>query len=213
MTMPSEPIRQWYRRTTRRARVALVISTMVGIAITFGVYFLASHEFNLHLQVFNGAYTIPLAAAIWIASFVYIFLVPSREVGFRSQESIEETVKILRESLDEKVGPAVAVWKRIGERVESELPWFIGEARTTLSSLKEISSKLDQASAKNEKFAEEIRPVIEALKRIEAKVEQDGILDEARVILDGLKTMTVPKGAVAHDIDFALASIGKRKKP
>ena len=89
-----ESIRQWYQRTTSKARMSLV--WVSAISIVFGVLFFLYAPLKLaqFMQTANGAVTIPIAGGIWIAAFVYIFLVPSREVGFRSQESIEQTLRV-----------------------------------------------------------------------------------------------------------------------
>jgi hypothetical protein len=97
-----ESIRHWYDRTTSRARKLLLWSSI--IAVIGGVFFFsfASQKAATFIQTANGAVTIPIAGGIWIASFVYIFLVPSREVGFRSQEWIEMAVTMMQKTIDKR---------------------------------------------------------------------------------------------------------------
>ena len=125
----TQPIREWYRATTRVSRKCVAVSALVvGPA---GILLYAGLPQTVHaaLQVINGAYTIPAAAAIWIYAFVYLFLVPSRESGFRSVESIERSESLIEKLIDEKlpaywgkdVKPVLDIWAKLGERLEKRL--------------------------------------------------------------------------------------------
>jgi hypothetical protein len=210
-----ESIRGWYARTTSKVRHGLVWATIVTCLFALVFYFVAPHSVHLSLQIFNGAVVIPAAAAIWIAAFVYIFLIPNREVGFRSQEAIEQTVGLLRTALEGTVAPAAAVWKRIGQRVEVELPRILQEHREALELLRASAAQIEKAVEKNEKFAEDAKPAIDALKRIEEKIEDGikaGLLDDMRLAAQALRDVAIPKEATVHDLDRALAVVGKGKQ-
>jgi hypothetical protein len=148
---PSEPekIREWYDRTTRSWRNALAWITVLACAAAVGLWVLGSSLFTTKLQTFNGALTIPVAAGIWIAAFVYIFLIPSRECSFRGTESLERMEKDVRkavektlpEMIEKEVKPAVEVWKRLGEKLEAR---FDGKAMDRLASAIEALSELSR---------------------------------------------------------------------
>lgn len=96
----AEPIRDWYRRATRRAMRAVAWSSIALLVGAVALFFTLSGDATLRLQVFNGAYTIPVAALVWIVAFTVIWLVPMRELGFRSQESMERLEARLGERVD-----------------------------------------------------------------------------------------------------------------
>ena len=124
-----EGVRQWYARTTKPIRRGLAWAVVVTIPAAFLFFELAPHEVILKLQIFNGAVTIPAAAAIWIGSFVYLFLIPGREGGFRTVESTERMERLVREAVeqqipkffDEEVKPVLKTWKDLGEKLETRL--------------------------------------------------------------------------------------------
>lgn len=127
--MNGEPIREWYRKTTHlHGRLVAVSAFVVGPA---GILLYTGLPQAVHaaLQVFNGAYTIPAVAAIWIYAFVYLFLVPSRESGFRSVESVERSESLIERLVDEKlpaywekdVKPVLETWRKLGQRLEKRL--------------------------------------------------------------------------------------------
>jgi hypothetical protein len=221
MTLPGdhdpkpEGVRAWYDRTTRKWRKLLVVAVVGAVAISLLFYFGASKETHLTLQVFNGAIVIPVAAAIWIAAFVYIFLVPNREVGFRSQEAIERTVEILDNAVEKKLSPAVAAWTRIGERVEKELPALIQEAKETFAAARKISERLEKTASKNEELAAEAKPAIEALRKISERFGKEldsGLMEEARAAFTSIKSMAgVPKNPTEPDLGMALSSLRKKQ--
>lgn len=220
MTLPGdhdqrpEGVRAWYERTTRKWRKLLFASALGAVAISILFYFGASRDTHLALQVFNGAIVIPVAAAIWIAAFVYIFLVPNREVGFRSQEAIERTVEILDDAVEKKLSPAVAAWTRIGERIEKELPALIQEAKETFAAARKISERLEKTASTNEELAADARPAIEALRKISerfGKELENGLVEEARAAFVSIKSMAgVPKNPTEPDLGMALSSLRKK---
>lgn len=215
-----EPVRTWYDRTTRKTRTVLIWFTVTATIFTVTTYMFVSHEVNLRLQVFNGAYTLPLAALIWILAFVYIFLVPSREVGFRSQESIERTVEILDDAVEKKVGPAVEVWKRLGERIEKELEaGLVDDVKSALKELRTAAGKMEESAKDSngeiKKFTNDAQPTFEALRRLQTRFEQEigtGFLDDLRIAAQAMKHMSVPPAkATEPDLDKALSVISRKK--
>lgn len=204
-----ESIRQWYERTTKKWRKALVWATVAAVAAAVVMYGFSSFSFLARLQTFNGAMTIPIAALIWMLTFVFIFLVPSREASFRSQEWIEAMVALVEQSVREQVAPAAVVWRRIGERVERDLPGFVREVRDGMETVRSSAARLEQAIQKNEKVAEEARPVVEALRRIEDRIEREGLIDELRDAARAVKNFAgaPPKPGEEPSIDRALATL------
>jgi hypothetical protein len=222
-TPPAEPappkpegIRAWYDRTTKKARKAVFWSTIVSVAVMAVMWAMASFQTLARLQTFNGALTIPLIGGIWIFSFIFMFLVPSREASFRGQEAVEEAVDLVRAGFQEQIGPMVQVWRRIGERVEIEIPRMIEESRSTLEETRSAAKCLEEAAKKNEGFSEQARPAIEALKGVSERMENEirtGILDEIRSAAQAVKDLSgVPKDATQPDFNSALATVRKARQ-
>lgn len=164
-----ETIRQWYRRSTRRAWRIFLIASAISSLIMLGMWTMAKFETLHRLQLFNGALTIPLWGGLWIFAFVFLFLAPSREVGFRGQETLD--------SLRESMVPVIDIWKRIGLQVEGELPGLLKSVKETVIELKEASKKIETAVTENGALVKDARPVIESLQRIEKKVEEHMLVD------------------------------------
>lgn len=190
-----EGIRQWYNRTTRTWRKALLWSTVVAIFGAIVFFALGSMPVFTKLQTFNGAMVIPIGAALWMAAFVFIFLIPSREAGFRSQEWIEVAVAILQKTVRDEIMPAAQIWTRIGTRVEEELPKLLTEIRNGIDLAKTTAARVEEAIKKNETVAADAKPVIEALKRIEDRFEQEikaGLIDDIRQAAHAVKNFAGP---------------------
>lgn len=123
------PIRLWYQATTRLSRRLVFWGAFVVGPLGLLLYAWLPQTIHAALQVFNGAYTIPAVAALWIYAFVYLFLVPSRESGFRSVESIERSEDLIRRMVEEKlpvywerdVKPVLTSWQKLGQRLEDRL--------------------------------------------------------------------------------------------
>jgi len=222
----AESIREWYQRTTSKARMTLV--WVSSVSIIFGVLFFMYAPLKLaqFMQTANGAVTIPIAGGIWIAAFVYIFLVPSREVGFRSQESIEQTVDILNEAVEKRIKPALEIWQRIGARVEGELnAGLMDQIKNSIKELREATTKIthsaENSNGEIRKFADDARPAVEALKRVQEKFDNTmntGFLDDLQSAVASLKHLSLPAPDVNVPIkepklDKALSVISKRPTP
>jgi len=229
---PTETIRQWYDRTTKKARAGLMYCC--ALSIVGGACFFAFAPLKLaqFMQTANGAVTIPIAGGIWIAAFVYIFLVPSREVGFRSQESIEQTQQILADAVEKKIKPALEVWLRIGGRVETELNnGLMEQIKGTIKDLRDATLKVtnsaETSNGEIKKFAEDAKPALDALKGLNDKIEKNlggDFVENLKLAVESVKQMSLPPmdpGAPAMmpsmpakepKIDKALSMISKKPK-
>ncbi len=111
-------VRAWYEETTRRARRALGVASVLAVAGVLGFYSFAPEHVTLKLQILNGAWTIPAFGGLWLAAFIFIWLLPMREVSFRGQESMEDLCR----KVDDSMGTALRAlepWRRLGERLEA----------------------------------------------------------------------------------------------
>ena len=210
-----ESIREWYSRKTGWAFRAICFMTTCSVATMTVMWISASLPTLQRLQTFNGALTIPLIGGIWIFGFIYMFLTPSREASFRGQESLEEAVEIVRASMIENIAPAATVWKRLGEQFQQELPQMMKKVNETLDELRNAAKNLDEASKKNEQFIGQAEPAIQALKRIEHRIEveiQSGLFENMKAAADSVKTLSgIPKDASEPDYNWALQSLRKAK--
>jgi hypothetical protein len=219
-----EGIRAWYDRTTSKARKVLVLSTILAITGGIFAFFSLSSAMSSRLQTFNGALVIPIFGLIWIVGFIYIFLIPQREAGFRSQEWIELMVSTMQDSIDNKIAPAVKTWKTVGDQVEKEFPSTLQEikeciskASVTMDELRAAAKNLTEAVKKNEKVVSDAAPAIESLKRIETRLEQEfkgGLFENIQSAIEGIRGISgVPKVEDDKpDLDWALQSIRASKK-
>lgn len=227
---PQETIRQWYDRTTKKARSGLM--WCCAISIVGGACFFAFAPLKLaqFMQTANGAVTIPIAGGIWIAAFVYIFLVPSREVGFRSQESIEQTTALLSDAVEKKIKPALEVWLRIGGRVEAELNnGLMDQIKGAVKDLREATLKItnsaENSNGEIKKFTDDAKPAIEALKNLHDKIDKGfggDFVENLKMAVESVKQMSLPPmdpGMPAMSmppkepkIDKALSMIARKPK-
>lgn len=145
-----EPLRAWYKNKTRNAIRGLIGASVITIVGAVLLWVLAEMPFLARMQTFNGAIIIPAFGGIWIASFMFIWLIPMRELSFRGQESFDRSEEKLKTAID-KILPAVEVWQRIGERVEKEL-------------LPKIEKTLEDARQR-------VGPAAESVRRLENSVE------------------------------------------
>jgi len=155
-------VRSWYERTTKRARKALAFSTIVTMVGAILLYLFAPHSLHLNLQVFNGAYVIPVAGGIWIAAFMFIWLIPMRELSFRSQESLERTEARVQNSVENKLGPAIDTWKRLGDRAEHEVAsGLFEELRGAIKEIRTLAKNLDERTKILER---DVKPAINEIR-------------------------------------------------
>lgn len=224
-----ETIRTWYDRTTRKTRKIIGWTSILGAASAVFFFFYVPPAYTLRLQVFNGAWVIPVAALIWIVAFVWIFLIPSREVGFRSQEALDRTTEMLNDAVVTSIKPALEVWQRLGRRLEAELEaGLLMEFREAIKTLRETAQKvqastesstgdLKATSSELRAFTSDIKPAIDALKRIQANLEheiKDGFFDEARMAMESIRHLgggPTPLGTrKGPDLNAALQVVGKK---
>jgi len=140
-----ESARQWYIRTTRRSMRILYVATVVITAGAVTFFAFAPDRLNLKLQIFNGAVTIPAYGGLWLASFILIWLVPMRELGFRGQESMERMESRFREIQKEVEGTLDQVRDAIKALPEKD------KVDHVLSAVEDIPKKLDSLTAKVER--------------------------------------------------------------
>ncbi len=199
----AEGIRAWYTRTTRKAVRSLVWATVLSVVGMLAFWLLVPQPFTMKLQAANGAFTIPVFGALWIASFMFIWLIPMRELSFRGQESMERMENRIKSAVEERLLPAVDIWTRIGKRVEEHV-------------LPKIESTLDEARAaivdakKTVKGIEtRVGPIYESTKRLEMAVEGKlGLLEtDVRAASVAVQSFFAPQGA-PPDVDAAIALLG-----
>lgn len=231
-----EPIRAWYQRTTKRSRTGFVVMTVVAVSIMAAMWIFAGLPTLSKLQTFNGALTVPLIGGLWIFAFIFMFLIPSREASFRAQEALEDGIGTMKKMIEENVVPAAKAFERVLLQIEKEYPEMRKRVEESLVELKETSKKVEKALENNAAFVEETRPVLQALKRLEERIEED-LLDDLKLAAEAVRRMggmpaASPKPAAAADgqvgavptglpeippekepkLNVALASIASRKK-
>lgn len=227
-----ESIRQWYERTTGQWRKGLWAAAGATVCVMGVMWATADLPVLQRIQTFNGALTIPMFGGLWVLSFIFMFLVPSREASFRSQESIEQTIELLSKAIDEKVSPAMDQWKALGLRLQGEIDGgLLKDFKEAIIQLKDTAQKI-QASADTsngeikkftadaKQFTDDARPAIQALQRIQDRFEKEvngGLLDEIRTAMDSIRQMSLPSSATGGPVvpkepklDKALGMISKK---
>lgn len=153
-----ESVRAWYEHATKRARKALAFATLVTTVVAVLAFIFAPEKLILHAQVFNGALTIPAAGGIWIAAFMFIWLIPMRELSFRSQESLERTEARVQDAVENKLAPAIDTWKRVGDKVESEIAGgLVEELRAAIKEVRTLTKNLDE---RTKSLDREVKPTL-----------------------------------------------------
>lgn len=223
-----ESIRQWYDRTTKPWRKGLGAAAVATLFVMVAVYFTTSVQTLAHIQTFNGALTIPIWGGLWVLSFIFMFLIPSREASFRGQEAIERAIVLLTDAIEKKLSPAMDTWKKLGEQIQAELDkGLVTELRAAADKLKAAADKV-QASAQTSNgelqklaketkdFADEAKPALQALKRIQAKIEyevNDGFFEKVSAAMESVRNMSLPasKTEKPHDPGKALDMLRRGK--
>lgn len=212
-----EGVRAWYNRTTRTSRRVFIIAAGCTFVAMGLMWTFAPLPVLKRIQEFNGALTLPLCGGLWLYMFIYMFLAPSREASFRGQEALEEGIEFLR--------GAAKVWEKVGTDISREIPLMKTDQAEVMAKVREISKSVEAALAKNSALVDDARPVLEALKSIEERIDREiktGVVEDLRLAIDALKTMMPPPGATPRpgtaakptegDLGGALAAI-KKKKP
>ncbi len=186
-------MRQWYTRKTRGALRALFGATVLVLVAAVLLWTLAEMDFLARMQTFNGALIIPCFGGIWIAAFLFIWLIPMRELSFRGQESLDRMEARTQKALEDEFIPTAQIWKRIGERVEQViLPRLENEL---LPRLEKIAKETEAR----------IGPAAESVRRMEniADGKLGLLVTEAREAAGAVKQFFGPQGAPA-DLDSAV---------
>lgn len=211
-----EGIRDWYRRSTKKALRSIYFATAALLIVAVGFWFLAPLSTLMRMQTFNGALTIPLAGGLWIAAFMLVWLIPMREISFRGQESLDRTEERIVRALEDRFNPALDTWKRIGDRVENEL---LDQMKGAVADMRRVADRLDHAMNGAESRAREIEekygPTAERLKTIASHVEeafQGGVLKEMRDAAQAIRRLNGLE-APRPDPTQALDIIRKRRPP
>ena len=112
-----EKIRDWYSKKTHWAIWSLLWSFIVVTVFSVVFFVLAPEWLILKLQLFNGAVSIPLYGALYMAAFILIWMVPIREVSFRSCEAGERMEERIDGGL-EKMEAAAEKIDRMAKKFE-----------------------------------------------------------------------------------------------
>jgi len=173
-------IREWYQTNTRKAMRGLIGATVILLLAIVGVWIFAPLDKLQHAQTFNGALVIPGFGGLWIASFMFIWLIPMREVSFRGQESMERMEDKIVGTMESKIVPAIDTWARIGERIEKNvLPKMEKAADQLLKSAKLVEDKGG--------------PLMESARRLQLTLEgKMGVIDELREAAASVSFMNNP---------------------
>lgn len=223
-----EGIRAWYERTTKRIRKAIFWSSVWALLGSVVFYFAVSEGVTHRLQIFNGAIVIPVAAAIWIAAFIWMFLLPSREAGFRSQEAIERAIALLSDAIDRRVTPAMSAVERVAGKIEEAIDrGAISKAEAVIhqrvvpaaDAWNRLGQRLEGAVV-NDKVLLDVKVAAQALAGACRKLEQSQaqsadvakFIDEARPVvrmLENVKSRAERElgGDFVADLKSALASV------
>jgi acyl carrier protein len=210
-----EGVRAWFERTTKKSKRALIFASAISTVVMGLMWAFCSNTTLGRLQTFNGALTVPLWGGLWIFFFIFGFLIPSREASFRAQESVERGIEL--------IAGAVAIWTRVGLKVEAEIPVISSQIKETIVEVRAAVKSIEEAAKKNENFLADAKPALDSLKRIEIGIEHEmksGIMQDFRMAIDAVKMMApVPttsgvKVAIPEttpDLSTALKLIGKKK--
>lgn len=182
-----ESIRLWYERTTSRARKAIFWATGISLVVMVVMWIVSPLVTLQRIQTWNGALTVPLLGGVWILSFIFMFLIPSREASFRGQEALEQMVDLMNETVSKKVDPAVVIWKSLGERIQAELDkGLLDDLKGAVKDLREAAAKVHEGNGEVKKFAQDVKPVVKALQEIHDKMEKGNVLYE---IVEGARAI------------------------
>jgi hypothetical protein len=215
----SETIRQWYFRTTRRPRKAILYASILSFVAMWISWGHMPPGVLVKIQAFNSALTLPTLAILWTSALVFMFLRPTREAAFRSQEcmdagikSLEKRVdiginemekrldnvtKIFSEALNNKIIPAMDCWNRVGQRIEKVVvDGLFDDMKEALKEIKatakQLEAKATEGNGEIKKFVTDTAPTVEALKRIHARLDRelgDGFVEDVRSALQSVREL------------------------
>lgn len=231
--MIEKPTNEYVKNVYRQSK----IFTFVALIFCTGVYFFISYlyrgdavqtqsRFNSVFQsLLIGAWTWFMFPYIRVTlqMMMYGMTLNERTADFFSKPTESPLIQYVEKKLSEQgaaqkelfereILPVIQTWQRIGKQVEEQVPNLI----QGLTEMRNAARKLDQAIEKNEHLAAEARPAIEALKRIEAKVEDEinaGLFENMKSAVEAIRGMSgIPKTEESKpDLSLALTSIRKNK--
>jgi hypothetical protein len=224
-----KPNDEFVRNINKQSRVFTVVALSFCITVYFSLSYYyggdpvaTQSRFNTVFQsLLIGAWTWFMFPYIRVTlqMMLYGLQLNERTAAFFSKPEESPLVQYLEKRLEAergKIEETLGVWKRVGEKVEAELPAFLKKVDDGFKELKDSAQKLSSVIEKNESIAADARPAIEALKRIEARIEDEikkGLFEKANAALDSVRTMggLPPKEEEKEDLSFALNSIRKNK--
>ena len=231
--MIEKPTNEYVKNVYRQSK----IFTFVALVFCTGVYFFISYlyrgdavqtqsRFNSVFQsLLIGAWTWFMFPYIRVTlqMMMYGMTLNERTADFFSkptespliqyvEKKLSEQSAVQKEIFEREILPVIQTWQRIGKQVEEQVPNLI----QGLTEMRDAAKKLDQVIEKNEHLAVEAKPAIDALKRIEAKVEEEirtGFFEDVRSAVDSVRGMSgIPKTEETKpDLGLALSSIRKNK--
>lgn len=205
---------------------------LLGCSLVYGVIAHFSESATVTQARFNSLFQSVLIAAWVLFMFPYISVTLKSilygiEVNAQMADVISSVSKSdISEKIDvemKRVRESMDVWKRVGERVEAELPGILKKVDEGFKELSEASKKLSQAVEKSDSLAQDARPVIESLKRIEATLEAEignGLIEDLRSAALSIRSMggipsknadKKPASYGQEDLDYAVDSIRKSR--
>lgn len=195
------PSKEFVRKVNKSSR----IFTVVAVTFCAGVYYVISRLYAgdaIQTQArFNTVFQSLLVAAWTWFMFPYIRVtlqmmlygldLNERTASFFSKPEESPLIQYIEKRLNESKKD-FEVWKRLGEKIEAELPIFLKKVDEGFAELREASKKVSAAVEKSDSLVIDAKPAIEALRRIEARVEQEikaGIMDDIRTAAASIRTM------------------------
>lgn len=226
----AKPNDEFVKNINRQSRIFTAVALLFCSAVYFSLSAYYGGDPVSTQSRFNTVFqTLLIGAWTWfmfpyirvtLQMMLYGLQLNERTASFFSKPEESPLVQYLEKRLAAergKVEETLGVWKRVGEKVEAELPAVLKKIDEGFKDLKDAAQKISSVIEKNEAIAAEARPAIEALRRIEAKFEEEikkGFFEKAHAALDSVRTMGgLPPNEPEEkeDLSFALNSIRKNK--
>lgn len=219
-------IREWWTRKTKKVSRYILVSSIVSMIASILFFEFASPALIARIQIFNGAMTLPVGGAIWIAAFIFQFLIPSREVAFRSQETLERTELRVKQSLDmfekfmqEEAVPSIQLLRKTVEAFETK---YAKNIESTIYVCQNAAKNAVETAQRTEVMAQDIHrevlPVLASAARVIEKIDgglNGGLLGSLSLLVNG--TAPGAPGAIpgngassVPDLNRALTTLSKK---
>jgi hypothetical protein len=164
----------------------------------------------LKLQTASGGLVIPLIGGVWLFALIFMFLSPTREATFRSQESLDDFNVLLLEAVNKKINPAIESWKRIGEQIEQEMKnGLLDNVKKAVEEIRGAARKIEDGNGDLKKFTEDAKPVVKALRELHEQIEKKNMLHE---IVEGAKAIRM-MGSPLPPVSTSKSDSGKSEDP